>query len=70
MTASETILKVEQGYRMPRVLDCPSALYEWMLKSWNKDAEMRPTFEFLHYFLEDFFVSAEPAFQDIEIKVC
>ena len=49
---------VEQGYRMPPPPGCPDPLYQIMTDCWKADPEDRPTFIYLRYHLEDYFVSA------------
>ena len=58
MTNGEVLARVEQGYRMPPPSNCPEPLYQIMLDCWKQEAEERPTFEYLRYTLEDYFVSA------------
>ena len=58
MTNGEVLARVEQGYRMPPPPACPDPLYQIMLECWKTDPEERPTFEYLKYQLEDYFVSA------------
>ena len=58
MTNGEVLARVEQGYRMPPPPGCPDPLYQIMLECWKTDPEDRPTFEYLKYQLEDYFVSA------------
>jgi fyn-related kinase len=58
MTNGEVLAKVEQGYRMPPPPGCPDPLYQTMLDCWKPEPDERPTFEFLKYHLEDYFVSA------------
>ena len=58
MTNGEVLAKVEQGYRMPPPPGCPDPLYQIMLDCWKQDPDERPTFEYLKYHLEDYFVSA------------
>ncbi len=58
MTNGEVLAKVEQGYRMPCPNGCPEPLYGIMLDCWKQEAEERPTFEYLRFTLEDYFVSA------------
>lgn len=58
MTNGEVLAKVEQGYRMPAPNGCPEPLYQIMLDCWKQEAEDRPTFEYLRFTLEDYFVSA------------
>nr|AAT67598.1 Src tyrosine kinase 3 [Suberites domuncula] len=61
MTNGEVLAKVEQGYRMPPPPGCPDPLYQIMMDCWKQDPEERPTFEYLKYHLEDYFVSAADA---------
>ena len=58
MTNGEVLAKVEQGYRMPPPPGCPDPLYQIMLDCWKSDADERPTFDYLKFTLEDYFVSA------------
>ena len=67
MTNSEVLAKVEQGYRIPRPLGCPDHLYQIMLDCWRQDPKDRPTFEYLEYHLEDYFViDAFEDYRDLE----
>lgn len=43
---------------MPKPDNCPDALFNIMLTTWNHQAEQRPTFEYLKSTLEDYYVSA------------
>ena len=61
MTNAETLSQVKRGYRMPIPLGCPQCLYQIMLQCWNKDANSRPTFEYLRDTLKDYFVSIKPS---------
>ncbi|XP_056412907.1 tyrosine-protein kinase Lck isoform X2 [Hyla sarda] len=63
MTNPEVIDHLERGYRMPRPEDCPTELYELMLRCWKDHPEERPTFEFLRSYLEDFFTATEGQYQ-------
>ena len=58
MTNGEVLAKVEQGYRMPPPPGCDEPLYQIMLDCWKPDPDERPTFEYLKFHLEDYFVSA------------
>lgn len=63
MVNREVLDQVERGYRMPCPAECPASMHELMLTCWRKDAEERPTFEYLQGFLEDDFTSTEPQYQ-------
>ena len=58
MRNAEVLIKVKQGYRMPPPPGCPDPLYQIMLSCWKAEPDERPTFEYLKYQLEDYFVSA------------
>jgi hypothetical protein len=46
MSNSEAAEKVISGYRLPKPPgDCPTEIYELMLKCWDSQAEQRPSFE-------------------------
>ncbi|KAG7268252.1 hypothetical protein CRUP_036465 [Coryphaenoides rupestris] len=53
------------GARLPHACpaECPESMHELMLTCWRKEAEERPTFEYLQGFLEDYFTSTEPQYQ-------
>ncbi|KAG7257107.1 hypothetical protein CRUP_026249 [Coryphaenoides rupestris] len=59
----EVLEQIERGYRMPLPQDCPTSLYDVMMQSWRREAEDRPTFEYLQAFLEDYFTATEPQYQ-------
>lgn len=63
----EVIENVEKGYRMPKPVNnlLPDALYRLMLSCWEADADRRPTFEFLHHFLEDFSITSEVPYREV-----
>ncbi|XP_061781367.1 proto-oncogene tyrosine-protein kinase Src isoform X1 [Nerophis lumbriciformis] len=63
MVNREVLDQVERGYRMPCPAECPPSLHELMQTCWKREAEERPTFEYLHCFLEDYFTSTEPQYQ-------
>lgn len=63
MVNREVLEQVDRGYRMPCPQGCPESLHEMMRQCWKKDAEERPTFEYIQSFLEDYFTSTEPQYQ-------
>lgn len=40
----QVINAVEQDYRLPPPMDCPSALHQLMLDCWLRDRNLRPKF--------------------------
>lgn len=64
MTNAEVLEQVERGYRMPKMSNCTDSLYQTMLSCWNKDPQSRPTFDFLHSYMDDYFVSTEPNYKE------
>lgn len=40
----KVINAIEQDYRLPPPMDCPSALHQLMLDCWQKDRNVRPRF--------------------------
>lgn len=63
MNGHEVLSKVEKGYRMPKPtggsLPCPDPYYDIMLQCWKRNADSRPTFEYLRDFFDNYFVSSE-----------
>lgn len=59
MSKAEVLARIEEGYRMPKPDECPEALYTIIHNCWKEAAEERPTFEYLKYLLDDYFISAE-----------
>ena len=51
---------LQTGYRMPCPEGCPEQLYKIMRECWRDDEPSRPTFESLHWRMEDFFMENEP----------
>ncbi|XP_064164069.1 ephrin type-A receptor 5 isoform X1 [Anguilla rostrata] len=45
MSNQDVIKAVEDSYRLPGPMDCPSALYQLMTDCWQKDRNSRPKFE-------------------------
>ncbi|XP_077343211.1 tyrosine-protein kinase FRK [Lithobates pipiens] len=60
----QTLEQLEQGYRIPKPLNCPPELYNIMLECWNVKPETRPTFETLQWRLEDFFENESSSYLD------
>nr|KAG5711809.1 hypothetical protein BaRGS_023573 [Batillaria attramentaria] len=60
----EVLEQVERGYRMAKHVNTPDPVYEKMLECWHKDAEKRPTFEFLFTFFDDYYISTEPNYKE------
>ena len=60
MTNAQVLEALQTGYRMPCPVGCPEQLYEIMRECWRDDAPSRPTFESLHWRMEDFFMENEP----------
>ena len=58
--------KLQQGYRMPHPLGCQDELYELMTNCWKEDTECRPTFETLHWQLDEFYSSDRFGYQYVE----
>ncbi|KAJ8257581.1 hypothetical protein GJAV_G00187320 [Gymnothorax javanicus] len=44
MTNQDVINAIEQDYRLPPPMDCPSALHQLMLDCWQKERNKRPKF--------------------------
>ncbi|XP_044308173.1 ephrin type-A receptor 8, partial [Varanus komodoensis] len=44
MTNRDVIQSVEEGYRLPAPMGCPTALHQLMLDCWQKDRNERPRF--------------------------
>ena len=60
MNNAQVLEALKTGYRLPCPIGCPEQLYEIMRECWREDAESRPTFESLHWRMEDYFVENEP----------
>lgn len=65
MTNIEVVQQVQQGYRMPQPKTCPHLLYNIMLECWANDPNSRPTFQTLHWKLDDFFTLEESDYRDL-----
>ena len=53
MSNRDVLEEVDRGYRMPHSLlvDCPDNIYDLMVECWHKDADKRPTFDYLYNYL-------------------
>ncbi len=40
----DVIKAIEKGYRLPAPMDCPEAIHQLMLDSWQRERAHRPTF--------------------------
>uniref|UniRef100_A0A8D0L4Z8 Ephrin type-A receptor 1 n=1 Tax=Sphenodon punctatus TaxID=8508 RepID=A0A8D0L4Z8_SPHPU len=54
MTNQEVMKSIEDGYRLPPPIDCPSLLYELMKACWSHDRTHRPRFREIQAQLEHF----------------
>lgn len=63
MVNREVLDQVSRGYRMPKPVECPEQLYDIMRQCWDAQPEKRPTFDFLHSFLDDFYHASEIQYQ-------
>ena len=63
MVNREVLDQVSRGYRMPKPVECPDQLYDIMRQCWDAQPEKRPTFDFLHSFLDDFYHASEIQYQ-------
>lgn len=63
MTGAQVIQMLGQNYRLPQPSNCPLQFYNIMLECWNAEPKERPTFETLHWKLEDYF-DTESSYSD------
>lgn len=63
MTNPEVIRLLDRKYRMPCPDACPQEFYQIMLKCWQERPEDRPTFDYLQYTLNDFFIATEGQYE-------
>ena len=57
---TKALLAIKSGYHMPYLEGCPDQLYNIMRDCWKDNADTRPTFESLHWRMENFYVENEP----------
>uniref|UniRef100_A0A8D0GE01 Tyrosine-protein kinase n=1 Tax=Sphenodon punctatus TaxID=8508 RepID=A0A8D0GE01_SPHPU len=60
----KVIQKLDQGYRIPQPASCPQELYNIMSQCWNAEPKERPTFETLHWKLEDYYDMDSSSYSD------
>ncbi|XP_060748151.1 ephrin type-A receptor 7-like isoform X1 [Tachysurus vachellii] len=48
MGSQDVIKAIEDGFRLPAPLNCPSSLHQLMLDCWQKDRTERPSFSQIH----------------------
>ncbi|XP_062981811.1 tyrosine-protein kinase FRK isoform X1 [Elgaria multicarinata webbii] len=60
----QVLQKLDQGYRIPQPANCPQELYNIMLQCWNVEPKDRPTFETLHWSLEDYYDMDSSSYAD------
>ena len=65
MTNGEVLVALEEKrYRMQCPNVCPEKLYEIMLDCWGEEPESRPTFDTLHWILDDYYVVTENGYTE------
>jgi hypothetical protein len=66
MKNDEVISRLGRGYRHPKPVACPDALYSIMMDCWKAEPMDRPTFEHLYRTLDDFTVATETGYRETE----
>uniref|UniRef100_A0A8B9JW47 receptor protein-tyrosine kinase n=1 Tax=Astyanax mexicanus TaxID=7994 RepID=A0A8B9JW47_ASTMX len=73
MSNQDVIKAVEESYRLPGPMDCPTALYHLMMDCWQKDRNSRPKFEEIVSLLDKLIrnpsKSISPSFPIVELCV-
>jgi len=54
MSNPETIKNLQLGYRLPQPHNCPSSVYQLMLKCWDSNPTTRPTFSAIQNIVKKF----------------
>lgn len=52
MSGSTVMIKVKDGYRLPKPVYCPDEIYDIMCECWRNNAKLRPSFRRIHLYLE------------------
>lgn len=52
MANAVVVARVSQGYRLPRLPECPESVYALMLRCWSEKGDDRPTFQAMTKLLE------------------
>lgn len=63
-TATYTVFKLNQNYRMPRPQEMPEPLYDTLFKCWDVDPMRRPTFEYLTEYFEAYTIGTEGQYHE------
>ncbi|CAI5769980.1 tyrosine-protein kinase FRK [Podarcis lilfordi] len=69
LTGVQVLQKLDQGYRIPQPENCPQELYNIMLQCWNVEPKERPTFETLHWKLEDYYDMDSTSYADASVFI-
>lgn len=64
MSNSEVLMQLERGYRHPKPANCTPEMYDIMMACWKKEAEERPTFEYLNSVMDDFAVATQSGYHE------
>lgn len=67
MHGRDVIEQVERGYRMTKPAShfIPDPIYRLMLQCWDSNPDKRPTFEFLKHYFEDFNITSELPYKEL-----
>ncbi|KAJ1176625.1 hypothetical protein NDU88_001896, partial [Pleurodeles waltl] len=51
MSNQDVVKAIEDGFRLPAPMNCPTSLHQLMLDCWQKDRNERPKFSHIHNIL-------------------